>query len=353
MTTTNLASSSTSIVVPLARDEQGRALPIPKDAAFWRVRRHTRGRPRNVTGADRQPLRLPLDFTEADLEAMFGSGTYRLDLCDAAGESLDVTATISLGESEPPQADSPDVELATHPALPVSASDVRLVLEANVRATQLAFTHNERTLTASLRMADTLRDGLRDLANAQASWITAIASARGFFRNASPALAMPLAQTSSDEEADEDEDVPGRPDWVEMAQPLVATITESVVKAIVSRGAKNDGAKNDGGHGFELRDALDWRRAAKKAEANALVGGEAAPSTENVSEQLQRKAMDVFSRLDKPEQTRLLALVPKLAGRASDPEMQRLAAELLPLPPDEAAAWVHAHLDDIERRFAS
>lgn len=347
MSTTNLANSSTSIVVPLARDEQGRALPIPKDAAFWRVRRHTRGRPRNVTGADRQPLRLPLDFTEADLEAMFGSGTYRLDLCDAAGECLDVTATISLGESEP-QADSPDVELVSPPALPVSASDVRLVLEANVRATQLAFSHNERTLTASLRMADTLRDGLRDLANAQASWITAIASARGFFRNASPALPMPTAPLSSDDEGEAEDDEPAQPAWVEMAQPLVATITESVVKAIMNRGAKNDG------QGFELRDALDWRRAAKKAEANALAGGdETSPSMENVSEQLQRKAMDVFARLDKPEQARLLALVPKLAGRAGDPEMQRLAAELLPLPPDEAAAWVRAHLDDIERRFAS
>ena len=348
MTSTNLASSSTSIVVPLARDEQGRALPIPKDAAFWRVRRHTRGRPRNVTGADRQPLRLPLDFTETDLEAMFGSGTYRLDLCDAAGESLDVTATISLGESEP-QADAPDVELVPHAALPVSASDVRLVLEANVRATQLAFSHNERTLTASLRMADTLRDGLRDLANAQASWITAIASARGFFRNASPALPMPTAPLSSEDEVEAEDDEPAQPAWVEMAQPLVATITESVVKAIMNRGAKNDG----GGQGFELRDALDWRRAAKKAEANALAGGETSPSMENVSEQLQRKAMDVFARLDKPEQARLLALVPKLAGRAADPEMQRLAAELLPLPSDEAAAWVRAHLDDIEQRFAS
>lgn len=348
MPSTNVASSSTSIVVPLARDEQGRPLPIPADGAFWRVRRHTRGRPRNVTGADRQPLRLPLDFTEADLEAMFGSGTYRLDLCDAAGELLDVTATISLGESEA-QAEPANVELAQHPPLPVSASDVRLVLEANVRATQLAFSHNERTLTASLRMADTLRDGLRDLANAQASWITAIASARGFFRNASPALPMPVAQiTSEDGETDEQEEEPARSDWVEMAQPLVATITESVVKAFMNRGAKNDGTAQD----FELRDALDWRRAAKKAEANALVG-DASLSVESVSEQLQRKAMEVFSRLEKPEQARLLALVPKLAGRAGDPEMQQLAAELLPLPSDEAVAWVRAHLDDIERRFAS
>jgi hypothetical protein len=349
MSSTNLASSSTSIVVPLARDEQGRPLPIPADAAFWRVRRHTRGRPRNVTGADRQPLRLPLDFTEADLEAMFGSGTYRLDLCDAAGEALDVTATISLGESEAPPVEAANTELEPQSALPVSGSDIRLVLEANVRATQLAFTHNERTLTASLRMADTLRDGLRDLANAQASWITAIASARGFFRNAPPALPLPATQVEPEDDEVEEDEPPPPPSWVEMAQPLVATITDSAVKAFMNRGAKKDGSAK----GFELGDALDWRRAAKKAEENALAAGDMPPSTEDVTEQIQRKAMEVFARLEKPEQARLLALVPKLAGRASDPEMQRIAAELLPLPPDEATAWVRAHLDEIERRFAS
>ena len=135
-----------------------------------------------------------------------------------------------------------------------------------------------------------------------------------------------------------------------MAQPLVATVTESVVKAIMNRGAKNDGAACQG---FELRDALDWRRAARKAEANGLGRKDASPSMEDASEQLRKKAMEVFARLDKPEQARLLALVPKLASRAGAPEMQQLAAELLPLAPDDAAAWVRAHLDDIERRFAS
>jgi len=196
MSNTNLATS-TPTVVPLARDEHGRQLRVPAEAAHWRVRRHTRGRPRNVTGADRQPLRLPLDFTESDLEAMFGAGTYRLDLCDAAGDPLGVTVTVALGDIEPPvHAETAAAELAPLVSLPASASDVRLVLEANVRATQLAFTHNERTLAASLRMADTLRDGLRDLANAQASWITAMASARGFFRNAAPALPMPAAHAT-------------------------------------------------------------------------------------------------------------------------------------------------------------
>ena len=185
--------------VPLARDEYGRPLAVPPQAAFWRVRRHTRGRPRNVTGADRQPLRVPLDFTADDLDAMLGTGTYRLDLCDATGEPLGMTVMVPIGDDEPANAATVN-EDAPGALLPASGSDVRLVLEANVRATQLAFAHNERTLMASLRMADTLRDGIRDLASAQASWINALASARGFFRNAQPIVqASPPAKVSEEE----------------------------------------------------------------------------------------------------------------------------------------------------------
>lgn len=123
------------LIVPLARGPNGRPLRVPLEAAFWRVRRHTRGRPRNVIGADRKPVELPLDVTEDDLEAMFGSGTYRLDLYDAQGEPLDVTATVALGDPEPANANEPAEDSATlAPVLPVNASDVRLVLEANVRA---------------------------------------------------------------------------------------------------------------------------------------------------------------------------------------------------------------------------
>src|SRR4051812_49162721 len=74
-------------------------------------------------------------------------------------------------------------------SLPNTTSDVRLVLEANVRATQMAFIHNQRTLEIGLRMAETLRDSVQVLATSQADWIKSISSARGFFRNAGQPLA--------------------------------------------------------------------------------------------------------------------------------------------------------------------
>ncbi len=279
-------------IVPLARDPNGRPLRVPPEAAFWRVRRHTRGRPRNVIGADRKPVELPLDVTEEDLEAMFGSGMYRLDLYDAQGEPLDVTATVALGEPEPANANQQSEDAAAiAPILPVNASDVRLVLEANVRATQLAFAHNERTLTASLRMADTLRDGIRDLASAQATWINTLASARGFFRNASPPLPPP-PPTEEDEDDYEDDDMEdiddeASPTWIDKIKPLVDTAAASATNVVmdwsmkagsklssllkpnadtVPTSADAQVQQDEPVQGFEVGDLLDWRRAARKGE---------------------------------------------------------------------------------------
>ncbi len=336
------APTSAPTIVPLARDEHGRQVAVPSEAAFWRVRRHTRGRPRNVTGVDRQPLRLPLDFTEGELDSVLGAGTYRLDLCDAAGEPLDVTVTVAVGEPEPTHVGRAVEDGAPSPMLPANASDVRLVLEANVRAAQMAFQHNERTLAVSLRMAETLRDGIRDLANAQASWITALAQQRGFFRNAAPALPAPAQEGGGqDEDADDERETPG---WMQMMQPLVATITESAVAALAKRAPTTAGTRPR--NGFEMRELVDWRYAATKAPQGA---GDAA----DMQGALQTKAMAVLSLLDEDERKRLVRLVPALAKHAGEPEMQAIASELLPLSDEDAAAWVRAHLDEIEVRFAS
>jgi hypothetical protein len=70
--------------------------------------------------------------------------------------------------------------------------------------------HNERTLAIGMRMAETLREGVQTLTEAQSEWIKAIASARGFFRNVPPPLQLaPPAEPAikrDDEDEDEDED---------------------------------------------------------------------------------------------------------------------------------------------------
>ena len=75
-----------------------------------------------------------------------------------------MTRTVQIGEVE--EDDGASEEPQPLDVLPAGATDVRLLLEANVRAMQAAFQHNQRTLEIGLRMTDSLRDGVRVLAEA-------------------------------------------------------------------------------------------------------------------------------------------------------------------------------------------
>lgn len=185
--------------VPLARDADGNLIELPDGAVGWRIRRQTGGRPRLLLDVRKQPMLFPLDYTMADVEDVLSPGSYLLDVVDKGGEPLGVTVAASIGMLRNAESIEPDNSnnhdgAATMPtvvptSLPNTTSDVRLVLEANVRATQMAFIHNQRTLEIGLRMAETLRDSVQVLATSQADWIKSISSARGFFRNAGQPLA--------------------------------------------------------------------------------------------------------------------------------------------------------------------
>jgi hypothetical protein len=140
--------------------------------------------------------------------------------------------------------------------LPNTTSDVRLVLEANVRATQMAFIHNQRTLETGLRMAETLRDSVQVLATSQADWIKSVSSSRGFFRNAAPPMApvevkQLTVNTRRDEDDGDDDDGDGgdehvdggpgdqggggggaTPHWSEQFMPLIQHVITQVMPAI-------------------------------------------------------------------------------------------------------------------------
>lgn len=179
--------------VPLARDADGNFIELPDGAVGWRIRRQTGGRPRLLLDSKKHPMLFPLDYTVTDVEDILPPGNYLLDVVDKSGEQLGVTVGLSIGMARNAESVEPDNDnnapTVVPTTLPNTTSDVRLVLEANVRATQMAFIHNQRTLELGLRMAETLRDSVQVLASSQADWIKSISSARGFFRNAGQPLA--------------------------------------------------------------------------------------------------------------------------------------------------------------------
>ncbi|MGH9884617.1 MAG: hypothetical protein ACREBE_03760, partial [bacterium] len=204
--------------VPLARDQDGNPIELPDGAIGWRIRRQTGGRPRLLLDSKKQPMLFPLDYTIADVEDILPPGSYLLDVVDKSGEALGVTVGLSLGmprNAESVESDNDNNAPTVVPTtLPNTTSDVRLVLEANVRATQMAFIHNQRTLELGLRMAETLRDGVQVLASSQADWIKSVSSARGFFRNTAQPLApvevKQLTVTTGggdDDDGEDDDDV--------------------------------------------------------------------------------------------------------------------------------------------------
>jgi hypothetical protein len=74
---------------PLARDQHGNPFELPEEAAYWRVRRQTTGRPRTVVGPDGQPLFIPITAGAAELEdAGCEPASYRLEACDADRQPL-------------------------------------------------------------------------------------------------------------------------------------------------------------------------------------------------------------------------------------------------------------------------
>lgn len=292
-------------IVPLARDQDGNPIELPDGAVGWRIRRQTGGRPRLLLDSKKQPMLFPLDYTIADVEDILSPGNYLLDVVDKAGEPLEVTIGISLGMPRNAESVEPDNEnnapAVVPTTLPSTTSDVRLVLEANVRATQMAFIHNQRTLELGLRMAETLRDSVQVLASAQADWIKSVSSARGFFRNtAQPLPPVEVKQltvhTGGDEDQGDEDDEENDGDqvasdaaatsghWSAPFVPIVQSVVQQVGPAMLAwatrqptGGASSKGGGGDGGGRgsgkddrprWEARELYDLRYAQQKGAAH-------------------------------------------------------------------------------------
>ena len=84
---------------PLARDQQGNPFTLPSDAAYWRVRRHTGGRPSTVLGPDGEPLFVAITSDRGELQAYGCNGSIRLEAVD--GDYRSVRAPVGYVEFAP------------------------------------------------------------------------------------------------------------------------------------------------------------------------------------------------------------------------------------------------------------
>jgi hypothetical protein len=84
---------------PLARDQQGNPFTLPSDAAYWRVRRHTGGRPSTVLGPDGEPLFVGITSDRSELQAYGCNGSVRLEAVD--GDYRSVRAPVGYVEFAP------------------------------------------------------------------------------------------------------------------------------------------------------------------------------------------------------------------------------------------------------------
>jgi hypothetical protein len=322
---------------PLARDAQGNLLALPDGTSAWRICRHTKGRPRIINGPDKQPTRFSLDTTQEDLADACGADTYRVYALDEVGNVIDYVTTV---ETSRELRNAGDSEAHLVPALrPASGgSDLRYALET--------ISHIARVNA----------DAMRAVAESQADWIKSISSARGFFRNAPPLqlAAAPVEEDESDDVEDEyeDQEQQRKNDWVEKIQPLVGVVIQQILNAFTT-GKKPTGDQSKSK--LALADVLDWRRAAKKSDGapKAAVEGVEAIDPAALQQALASKAMAIAALLEPDERARLMRIAPMFAKLVADPEIAKLAAELVAKSNEDAAAWIRAHLAEIEKGLAS
>jgi hypothetical protein len=159
---------------PLARDPMGNLLAIPDGTAAWRICRETAGRPGEIKGPDKQPLRFPIDTTSDELVEMCGPGVYRVYALDELGKQLAHVTTWDLtpGVRELRNATA-ESSLLLRPAASAPITDLRFALEA---------------MQAMMR---TNSDALRMVAESHVDLAKTIAAVKGMPRNAINALSAP------------------------------------------------------------------------------------------------------------------------------------------------------------------
>lgn len=334
MTTSSLHASSHP---PLARDAQGNLVSIPDGTASWRICRKTTGRPREIVGHDKQPIRFPLDMTCDQLVEMCGRDVYRVYALDAVGELLDHVTTLDLNGEQLEPRNSSGTELAVVGRPAAVSTDLRFALEA---MTQMMRTNAE---------------ALRTVTEAHVDLSKSMAAAKGL-RNA--ALFMPREPEPAPEDEEEYDEPPREKTWVDLALPFAEQLATVVPALAAGRlGASGVEPSNDeqppaepltdeeaalvDRPNWELRDLTDLAYAKRKADAKrkhaaakATPSGDAWKARVMRDPQVMQKVFAIKAQLTDDE----LAVLLDAIGKAPEGEQIALLDQLKVMTADEAVA---------------
>lgn len=273
-----------------------------------------------VLGADRQPLRLPLDTSHDDLGDMLGPGSYRFEAVDESGAVLDCVVCAGVGETQRERAAPSEAPAAPVVAgFPARASELRVVMEANVQ------------------MARSLADAVRVLSEAQADWTKGLATAKAIPRNAAPvplvapAPPAPPPSTASDDAEEESFE----PTWYErMVRSIPAEHLADVIESIgglvdrfMPAKARPRNAASD-----STEEESETEGGGEDSAESADAGAAAVPLTP----EMFRKIDAVKARLSPKE----LGFVTEVVKSAGPHVVAELARELAPLSVEEAVVRV-------------
>ena len=293
-------------MLPLARDQHGNAFEVPPEAAFWRVRRQTGGRPSNVLGPDKEPLYIPISGDRLDLHANGCSGSLRLEAVDGDYHPVETpVAYVEVASNEPPAARNAVATEGHADLVRTSLESMTRVMEAMQRAQierERAIAERERAVTeaqvANNRSNVEFMIALVDRATGgkpqdPVTVLEQHVKLQKVIDRQAPRNAGLLMPTPSSDENQEG----AKPHWMAAALPFTPLVTQMVAKMFGSSDKKaTDMARNAGTIAHAVGAMQNGDATAVQTLTEGVVGGIAAGWQPDVPGQPQPAQAQVAER---------------------------------------------------------
>jgi hypothetical protein len=285
-------------MLPLARDQHGNAFEIPPEAAFWRVRRQTGGRPSNVLGPDNEPLYIPIGGDRLDLYANGCSGSLRLEAVDGDYHPVEApVAYVEIASNERPEPRNAASTDGHSDLVRVSFESMTRTMEAMQRAQverERALAQKERAVTdaqvAMQRSHDELVIALLDRATGGkpqdpvAVLEQHVKLQRVIERQAPRNGGLLMAPPSSDENQEG-----GKGHWMASVLPFTPLATQMIAKMFGSGDKKATEMARNAGNIAQAVGALQNGDAnAVQTLAEGMIGGIAAATQPDATAEPQQ-----------------------------------------------------------------